>query len=599
MRRFTTAVVWLATAFLLLGPGCSSDESDPTGVTGNGGGGGGGGGGTAYELSPWSVERYGADLYGIAGHALTPTLAGEKGVVFQGAPLHVLPTATTRRLNDAWFSTLRTFVVGDRSDSEPGLILRYQDGKRYDLSDALVSGDVTAVDAIGDNDVYMSTSGGQVLRYRDGALAEVYSTDPLYDISVTTGGAIYAAGQGGVHVRSAGSWSRSLDRPGLRFDGVSAVSPDSVLAVGGEQIWLFDGTGWDNAWTAGEDLRDVGWLTPGWAVAVGLEGTAAIFDGSGWSEDSHYPWQDLHAVNVSSFLGSLAAVAAGNSGTTMLKVPGEEWIANTSPKTPWTDLAGTGGGDVFGILGGRLMHHDGNYWVPGLVAEGLELTDLWVVDANHIWAAGKDAGIDNFAGLYSDGSWEMRWMSSMDPPRDLWAAGLHNAFVASDYGTVYHYGEGWIPASAVQPPQHLKGIWGVAMNHVYVVGENGTICKWDGTYWTPMTSGTQVHLNAIHGSSSNNIVAVGNGGVVLRYDGDGWIVLHSGTTYDLIMVWTGGPGNIWAASADGGVVHYNGTSYEKMTTNLPQIRHNAIWGTGSSDVRIGCEDDFMLRYLGS
>jgi len=600
MRRFTHAVVWLATAFLLLGLACGTkDDGGPTGVSGNGGG--GGGEGVAYEMYPWHVERHGADLYGVIVNGLAPTVVGERGIAMQvrGLGSYALPTGTTTMLNDVWsFPGGLTFVVGDLTDTEPGLILRYHDGKRYDIRDAVVSGNVTAVDGLHENDVYMTTSAGQVLRYHDGAVEELYSTAPLFDISVTKNETIFASGQDGVYVRSAMNWTRSLDRPGRMFRGVSAATPDSVLAVGSDDIWFYNGGAWIEVHSAKENLHDVDWVDRDWAVAVGQDGITVVFDGDTWTEDDHFPYEELNAVAVTDWGGFQGALAVGASGMTS-GTAGAYWSTTASPKTPWADLAGThSGSDILGILGGQLMRYDGANWLPGPVAGNIALTTLWVIDATHIWAAGKDPGIDNFAGLLSDGTWDMRWLSSMESPRDVWAADLHNAFVASDYGTVFHSSQNWAPNSVIQPVQDLHGIWGVSVGNVFVVGDNGTICRWDGNVWTPMTSGTTAHLNAIHGSDSNNIFAVGDRGTVLRYNGSGWIVLHSGTTYDLTMVWAGSPDNVWAATADGNVVHYNGLTYDVMTTNLPQIQHNAIWGTVGNDVRIGCEDDFLLRYLG-
>jgi len=595
MIRFTTAVVWLATASLLLGLACGKDSGTAPQTTG-GGGGGGGGGGVAYTMPDFFVERSGFNQESHHASDAGYVVVGERGIALQALPAGrvALPTQSTIRLTDAWMSpTGAIYVVGSKTSTAPGLVLRYKDGKRTNLQISGLEGDVTAVSGISDDVWFLTTSEGQIYFYDGTGFSLVYTTVPLYDISASPSGLTFAAGAGGIYSGIGPLWATVLTAPSKTFTGISALAFDKVLAVADGEIWESSGNTFAKTHDAVGRLRDVNWGHAGYAVAVGGRGMTSTFNGTDWLDWVIPSQPDLKSVAAGEIGPGDFADAVGDSGAWYAS-DGTVWDGGVSPKTDWTDLMGTSVTRIYGIRGGKLMHH-GDVWEPVEPAATMQLSKLWCVADDDIWAIAKH-DIDTFATHYNGSSWTTSWLSSMDAPVDIWAAPDGYAFAAGPYGTVYQSRPSWAPHSAINPYQHLRAIWGVSQDNVYTAGENGTICHWNGTIWTPMVSGTAVHLNAIHGSASNNIVAVGDHGVVLRYNGTGWVVLHSGTNLDLTMVWTDRPDNIWAASSDGNVVRYNGLTYDVMTTGLPQLQHSAIWGTSGANVRIGAEDDFMLKY---
>jgi len=598
MIRFTTAVVWLATAILLLGLACSKDSATGPAPTGGGGGGGGGGAGVAYVMPDFFVEHSGFNQERQDVSDAGYVVVGERGIALKGlsAGKVPLPTATTTRLNDAWISPSGTiYVVGARTPTEPALILRYQDGKRYEIEIAGLEGDVTAVHGTSDDVVYFTTSEGQLYFYDGSEFYLAYTTVPLYDVSASPSGLAFAAGAGGIYTGMGRLWAGILATPGKTFTGISALTFENVLAVTDAEIYQFDGDAFAKAHDAVGRLRAVDWGHDNFAVAVGGSGVTSTFDGTAWSNWVIPDYPDLKSVAAGTIGPGDIANAVGYSGA-WYSTSGALWTGGSSPRTDWTDLMGTSATKLYGVRDGQLLHR-GDAWEPVEPAPTMPISRIWCVTDNDIWAIAK-FDIDTFAMHYDGTAWTTSWLSSMDAPVDIWATTGGYAFAAAPYGAVYHSRPSWGMQSAINPYQHLRAIWGAALDHVYTVGENGTICYPNGTIWTPMTSGTTAHLNAIHGSASNNIVAVGDGGTVLRYNGSGWIVLHSGTSFDLTMVWTDGPSNIWAATSDGDVVRYNGLTYDVMTTGLPQLEHNAIWGTSVTNVRIACEDDFMMKYYG-
>jgi hypothetical protein len=456
---------------------------------------------------------------------------------------------------------------------------------------------VTAVDGSGPSDVYITDTDGRIAHWNGVSWGLVHQTageTPLHDVWVGPGGIVYAAGEDEIVVREGGVWSTAHASPGNTFWGIDGIGPDSLFAVGNQGITMRA----ENAWYLDQPtigvIRDVSWAAEDWAVAVGDGGMTWLYDGSLWIPMTVGSPRSLAAV-VANKIGDVGrAVAVSDSGGTYYFTDAG-WSGSYSPVTPWSDIGGESATMVYGVCGGRLFKYDGD-WTVEPPASYLQLSHLWVLAEDRVWAVGKNLN-DLFAAYYDGSSWKTDWLSSMNEARDMWASDAYNAFVACDYGTVWRYnGSMWSFTQVITPYQHLNGVWGVSLGSVFVVGENGTIVYWNNSNWTPMASGTTAHLNAIWGSSSVNIVAVGDGGVVLRYDGTAWSALATGFTDDLTMVWCDSPMNIWAAASTGKVFHYDGAVWEQFSTGLPEVSHNTMWGSSGDDVWIGCDDDFLLRY---
>ncbi len=599
MRYAKTAV--LLTAFFLFSivGGCGCDE-DPAGPEDDGNG--NGNGGTAYATSPFRVMRHGVNLNGIWGASLAFVTVGDDGRMLSSvvAVNRLVPTGVTNDLNDVWSGSDGVhnvaFAVGDGPGAGPGVVLRFSQSQRYTESPP-VTGHVTAVDGSSPSDVYITDTDGRVVQWNGASWQLVHQTagdTPLYDVWVGPGGIVYVCGQDEIVAREGGVWSTAYTSSGNTFWAIDGIGPDSLFAVGNQGITMHA----ENAWYVDQpttgDVRDVSWAAEDWAVAVADSGVAWVYDGSGWSPSSVGSPRTLTAVGASKIGGVGTAVAVSDSGGTYV-ITESGSSGGYSPSTPWTDIGGASADMVYGICGGRMFEYDGD-WTTAPRAGNLQLSRLWVLAEDRVWAVGRQL-IDLYSAYWDGSSWRTSWLSSMHDARDMWASDAYNVFVACDYGTVWRYnGSSWSFTQVLTPVQHLYGVWGVSLGSVFVVGENGTIVYWNNSTWTKMTSGTTAHLNAIWGSSSINIVAVGNGGTVLRYDGTAWSALTTGFSDDLTMVWCDVPGNIWAAAATGKVFHYDGSAWQQLSTGLPEVQHNAMWGSSGNDVWIGCDEDFLLRY---
>lgn len=102
----------------------------------------------------------------------------------------------------------------------------------------------------------------------------------------------------------------------------------------------------------------------------------------------------------------------------------------------------------------------------------------------------------------------------------------------------------------------LASVWGSGANDVWTVGSSGTILHWDGTAWTPTPSGVKNTFFRVWGSGANDVYAVSSTDVVLHSTG-----------------FQGGSAS-WKALEP------------KVFVTAPALVQ-AIWGSSSTDVRIG------------
>lgn len=102
----------------------------------------------------------------------------------------------------------------------------------------------------------------------------------------------------------------------------------------------------------------------------------------------------------------------------------------------------------------------------------------------------------------------------------------------------------------------LASVWGSGPNDVWAVGSSGTILHWDGATWTPTSSGVKNTFFRVWGSGADDVYAVSSTDVIL----------HS-------------------AGFQGG-----SASWKPMVPKeapVPPVLVQAIWGSSSTDVRLG------------
>jgi hypothetical protein len=75
-------------------------------------------------------------------------------------------------------------------------------------------------------------------------------------------------------------------------------SPQDVYAVGGKQVFHYDGSAWKEVpldLQPGSDLRAV-WGTNEYVFVVGVNGTVLVYDGNAWAQMESFTSQTLSGV---------------------------------------------------------------------------------------------------------------------------------------------------------------------------------------------------------------------------------------------------------------------------------------------------------------
>lgn len=135
------------------------------------------------------------------------------------------------------------------------------------------------------------------------------------------------------------------------------------------------------------------------------------------------------------------------------------------------------------------------------------LNSIFVIDAQHGWAAGND-------------------------------------------GTILAYnGKEWQPQTS-GTGSHLNSLYFTAQNQGWAVGNNGTILKCNGSVWETQNSGTTRRLLNVFFIANDQGWAVGDSGVFLKYDGTAWKQQPSTITTNIYRIHLFAPQNGWLLNVE-------------------------------------------------
>jgi len=270
----------------------------------------------------------------------------------------------------------------------------------------------------------------------------------------------------------------------------------------------------------------------------------------------------------------LSAVADALAGCTPVS---SEWV-QVDPTIALQDIWGASLTDIYVVgAAGRVLHFDGNTWMP--MQSGTELTLLAV------WG---------FA------------------PDDVYAVGFNPQSFgnpAAQKGIILHYdGVAWSEVQHGQTDTFFRDVWGSGPRDVFVVGgiegfgTPGVILHFDGANWTRqlLVNDSQPHnqLRGVWGFAPDDVYAVGSGqapiagnpgmqALAFHYDGNAW--LRSGAFNGVLnTVWGSAPNDVYASGGPTGVAHFEGQQWSAVTTDqFVEGISMPIWGFGPQDIYFG------------
>jgi hypothetical protein len=233
-----------------------------------------------------------------------------------------------------------------------------------------------------------------------------------------------------------------------------------------------------------------------------------------------------------------------------------------------------------------------------------QLTALWVVADDDVYAAGADGTV-----LHYDGT---TWNQLPQPNTannivGIWANPAGDVVAIALDGLAFRLaGAAWTTITPM-PQVRLNGLWGSRIEFLIAVGSldsasQGTIQRYDGSAWSPMMSNTGVQLFATWGSNETNVVAVGASGTIHRYDGSMWSAVPGapGIGANLRAEWTS-DATIFAA----GFVGLAGTVWQQqgstfVAESLPNAQPlESVWGGADNDVYAVAQGGAIFHYDGA
>lgn len=454
----------------------------------------------------------------------------------------------------------------------------------------------------GEDDVWMTTDAGQVLRY-DGSTWYEWRTPEDYEYFIAlwgTGPANMFALASNRLVRWDGNeWTTILNQ--YSMTDLFGFANDDLWVVGYGFIRHWDGLTWEEWEMASFNFRDVFGVASDDMWVSGYDGVLLHWNGAGWDDHT----QTTTTMVNTGIWGPASddIYFAMTGGSELLHWNGAE-IETIDPglTSSWIDVWGNGADDVWAVGSGPVVaRYDGSYWtdvtpdswgygfsaimthpdegpwVAGSLGEMCErdgsswscsesvtmntLTSIWGGSADDVDAMGNWGRI---ATRDSSG-----WTLCGDDPFYMiwtWQTGEDDAWgYTTDWseGSIQFYqwdGLVWNERD-VDVPTSVNSVWFENGSTGWAVGDGGGVFRFDGTFWSTYSSGTTYNLNDVHGIDASHVWAVGESGSIVFFDGTSWAVQTSGTTDDLAAVWAGAADEAWAAAEWGDMVHYTGGAW--------------------------------------
>jgi hypothetical protein len=589
--------------------GCGDDSVLPSGGGGDGDDDGIEG---QYKLAPFTFHRHSVSIIG-GRYGASVGMFGQ-AFLWQDWGMAFVPTGTGVPLNDVWHtgSADTMFMVGGYPFDDGAFIIRFLNGERTSMPHP-IRGVVTAVDGPAWDRLYAVGTNGRIAEYRGGDFWTTFWVDEALeftDVWVANPNNFWVAGENGAvyHYDGVDLRDKSIGVTGKVWS-ITGVSPDTVYAVAGGQIYEIKSTGSPQpVFTdpSGRNLLSIHASRPGWAVATGQTGRVVTFDGSDWDSGQLFTADDLTAV----WTGTLGAEIWGTEGAHYMYVMG--WrVLCVSDVEDWDGVHVYERDKAYGLLDGELWKYENGVWNLSTFIEDIHLGGLFAVGDTKIWAYNIPVppDIDCFAYYFSDAPRRSFHLSSMDVPNDIWCADEDSVIMVGPYGSTWRYDPGisnFVPGSAGTSTKDLNAVWGASWSDIYAVGNEGTIVhSGDGAEtWTEMASNTAVNLNDVWGWDDNHLVAVGDNGTVMVYSPPAspgqWapISVPTGVSENLHHVWAGDSDNIWVSDGGDLIMRFDGSAWTRYG-GLPNVRVKGISGNATTQPIFVCDEDFVFQYVPS
>ena len=385
---------------------------------------------------------------------------------------------------------------------------------------------------------------------------------------------------------------------GNDLDAVWGVSADEVYAIGGQQTVLrWDGSQWSvSSRPQSMPLSDLWGLDSGELWAVGWFGAVERFQGGTWSSVPFTPGANL--VAVIAFADDDVVVAERFPGRRLWRYDGAQWTQIGTAPDGIHDLGGTSSSDLW-VVGfeGMMSHYDGAIWTPVTGFPFMDITSVWALAPDDVFALLQGAQLHHFNGE----DWNLVGADATGAWRSgLWASSAEDVWFVDQSGGISHY-DGLEITPHDLPVDGLVSVWGDGQGRVHTVGDHGSLATFDDGAWTVhSTSVAYEDLDAVWAVSDDDIYAVGSLEIAVHWDGDLWTPIRD-TQFSVWFtdVWAADAGNVFV-TGKAGIQHYDGQQWTFMDDGLRHLLlpQNGIWGWGADSAVAVAAWGAIVRYDG-
>jgi hypothetical protein len=363
-------------------------------------------------------------------------------------------------------------------------------------------------------------------------------------------------------------WTVDLANPtgAYQLSRLSCASASFCMASGGNAYRTFDGVAWSAlAYRADSSVHaSLSCPVAGFCMALDTTGRWSEFAGSSWSTPATITGVRLRAVDCTSS-SFCVAVAPGTAAL----FDGTGWTVTSSltgaSTLSWVSCVSSS--ECFGLgRSGAVIRFDGHSWSGPTLVDGQPTTgviDCASAGVCAVVGTWFDPPIAN-AATFDGTSWSSPQQLDIVPGRltDISCASTSFCAAVDSSGYVMRYdGSSWSAPAQIDGGVGLTGVSCTSSSRCVAVDERGRALGYDGSSWSSPVAVDSVSPLAVSCSGASFCATVGANGAASTFDGTAWTAAAPVTAQAFAKVSCAGPAFCLAIDQRGGTAVFDGAHW--------------------------------------